>query len=252
MHVRAALGGVVACLVAMPAQAAAPPYPAMAPIARYRMASVAAEIALARSAAPPAISEYAEIRVLGARGYDVAVKGTNGFVCLVQRSWANQFGDTEFWNPKDRSPLCVNPAAARSVLPEYFLRTSWVLAGDTRAQITTNAKAAVASKRITEPAVGAMAYMMSKDGYLNDDARGPWHPHVMFFLPPTADAQLGANIVDSAIYSATDPIEPITTVLVPIGKWSDGTPYIKRAKHIGTRASRLKGLRGRPDKVPGC
>ena len=62
------------------------PYPAMATIGRYRIADPRVEIALARSAAPPSISADAEVLVLAERGYEVAVKGKNGFVCFVERS----------------------------------------------------------------------------------------------------------------------------------------------------------------------
>src|SRR5262252_6880077 len=75
------------------------PYPAMAPVEQYRIADAADEIALARSAAPPSISADAEVLVLGKQGYEPAVKGKNGFVCFVERSWAASFDDAEFWNP---------------------------------------------------------------------------------------------------------------------------------------------------------
>src|SRR5579862_1333972 len=83
------------------AQATTARYPRMAPIEQYRM-TPAAEIALARSAAPPAISGDADVLVLGTAGYENAAKGKSGFVCVVERAWANEFGDPGFWNPKLR------------------------------------------------------------------------------------------------------------------------------------------------------
>src|SRR5258708_5759143 len=74
-------------------------YAAMAPLAQYQAGSRAQEIALARSAAPAAISGDAEVQTLGERGYETAVKGKNGFVCMVWRSWAAGFADADFWNP---------------------------------------------------------------------------------------------------------------------------------------------------------
>jgi hypothetical protein len=41
--------------------------------------------------------------------YQTAFQGKNGFVCVVQRSWATAFDDAEFWNPKLRAPVCFNP-----------------------------------------------------------------------------------------------------------------------------------------------
>ncbi len=69
------------------AQTEHPRYPVAAPLEQYRSKDAAEEIALARSAAPPSISAKAEVLVLGEHGYQTAVKGTNGFVCFVQRSW---------------------------------------------------------------------------------------------------------------------------------------------------------------------
>src|ERR1700759_5074717 len=91
------------------AGAKAATYPAMAPVAQYMIPDREAEIALARTAAPPSISGDATIMVHGPKGYETAVKGKNGFTCLVERAWMSAFDDAEFWNPKNRSPICYNP-----------------------------------------------------------------------------------------------------------------------------------------------
>jgi hypothetical protein len=204
------------------AQGAKALYPAMAPVEQYRVASVADEVALARSAANDAVSRDAEVLVLGSHGYETGAKGTNGFVCLVVRSWANNFDNAEFWNPKARAPHCFNAAAARSVLPAYLKRTEWVLAGLPKEQVQERVKEAVAKKVFTMPEPGAMCYMLSKQGYLNDTA-GHWHPHLMFFLPPTEAASWGANLKDAPVFAAPADVEPVTTFFVPVPTWSDGT-----------------------------
>jgi len=204
------------------AQPAPGPYPVAAPMEQYRMARDA-EIALARSAAPPPIAAHAEVLVLGAATYETAVKGDNGFVCLVERAWASGFDDAGFWNPKMRGPICFNAAAARTVLPTDYLRAKWALAGATREEMRARTKAAVAAHEIREPEVGAMSYMMSKDGYLNDQA-GHWHPHLMFFLPRIPTAQWGADVEGGAVSGDDSSIEPLTVFFVPVTHWSDGTP----------------------------
>ncbi|MGH9446152.1 MAG: hypothetical protein ACRD3O_10535, partial [Terriglobia bacterium] len=163
------------------AQHAASAFPAMAPVARYMM-DAAAEIALARSAAPASVSDKAEVLVLDAHGYKTAVKGENGFVCYVGRSWENDIDDVNFWDPKQRAPECDNAAAARSVLPYYLQRTRWVLSGVSRADMLKRTKAEIAAKQIKAPEIGAMCFMLSKEGYLSG-AKGPGHPHVMFYGP---------------------------------------------------------------------
>jgi hypothetical protein len=207
----------------------------MAPLARYLEANATEEIALARSAAPASISANAEILTLSAGGYKTAVKGTNGFVCLVERSWAAGFADAEFWNPNSRSPICHNRAAARSVLPAYMERTGWVLEGASMSGMTARTRAELAARSFMLPETGAMSYMMSKQGRLND-AAGHWHPHLMFYLANTEAAAWGANLDGSPVFADGSTIfaerstsEPVTTFFVPVGHWSDGTPSIEEA-----------------------
>jgi hypothetical protein len=210
---------------APPALSAAPPvqtFTTMQPLAAYMIANRADEIALARSAAPASISADAQILVLGNRGYETAVEGKNGFVCLVERSWANRFGADEFWSPRMRSPDCYNPPAARTVLPPYLKRTEWVLAGASKQVLVEQTKAALDRKEFVEPELGSLSYMMSVQGHLNE-AAGHWHPHVMFFVPRTTAA--GANLPGSPIYAQDgDDTDRFTILDVPVHKWSDGSP----------------------------
>src|SRR3974390_3422657 len=205
------------------AQDARTTYGSMAPLEQYLIADRNAEIALARSAGPDAIGREADVMALGSRGYETAAKGTNGFVCVVERAWATSFDDPEFWNPKVRAPHCFNAAAARSVLPAYLKRTELALAGLTKDQVRERMKEAVAKKVFAAPETASMCYMLSKGGHLNDKA-GHWHPHLMFFLPPTEAASWGANLSDySPVFAAAGDPEPVTTFFVPVAQWSDGT-----------------------------
>lgn len=198
-------------------------YPAMASIEQYLIANPADEIALARSAAPPSISKDATVLVLGRRGYETAVQGKNGFVCFVERSWTAGFADAQFWNPKLRGPNCFNPPAVRSVLPQYLERTKWVLAGLGKEQIVAKARAAFASRTFVPPEAGSLSFMLSKQGYVSDDADGPWLPHVMYFVPSGQAGMWGAGLEGSPILGTDgSPLEP-TVLLVPVRAWSDGT-----------------------------
>jgi len=199
------------------------PYPSMAPLDQYLIADRDAEIALARTAAPKSISADATVLALGRHGYETAVKGKNGFVCIVERAWMSPFDHPEFWNPKNRSPICYNPAAARSILPYTLKRTELVLAGLSKPRVLERIKAAVAQKELPAPEPGAMSYMMSKEQYLND-AVGHWFPHLMFHIPKTAGATWGANLDGSPVLTdSRETPEPQTIFFVPIGTWSDGT-----------------------------
>ncbi len=205
------------------AQAEKAPYSAMAPVREYLIAEQASEIALARTAAPASISEGAEVMVLGREGYTTAVKGANGFVCLVERSWGAATDQPEFWNPKVRSPICFNPAAARSFLPLFLMKTKGVLAGKSKAEIVQAMESALDKKELPTLEPGAMCYMLSKQQYLNDQAK-TWHPHLMFFISGDAVKSWGGNLAGSPIIAANDPEERATIFMVWVGAWSDGTP----------------------------
>jgi hypothetical protein len=199
----------------------------MAPAPDYLMTDRGAEIALARSAAPPSISGDAEVLVLGRHAYVSAATGKNGFVCLVERAWFSGLADDGFWNPKLRAPICFNPQGARSVLPTFLTRTTWVMSGVSRAEILVRTREAVAAGRVRAPEVGALTFMMSKDGYLGDDANGPWHPHLMFFMPPMRTADWGANLAGTRVAGTEAGVDPYTMFYVPVATWSDGTPDAK-------------------------
>jgi hypothetical protein len=198
------------------------PYPSMAPLEQYLIADRNAEIALARSAAPESISGHAEVLVLGRHGYETAIKGKNGFVCMVERSWTAGIDDPDFWNPKVRGAICFNPPGARSQIPITLKKTESVLAGRSATQMAEDIKAAFDRKELVTPEAGAMCYMLSKQAYLSD-RDGHWHPHLMFFVPQADTATWGANLPGSPILGTPDAVDRLTLFLIPVSKWSDGT-----------------------------
>jgi len=194
----------------------------MAPVEQYLMADEKSEIALARSAAPESISGEAEVMVLGRHGYETAIKGKNGFVCIVERGWTAPIDDPGFWNPKLRGPICMNAAAANSYLPRTLKKTELILAGRSKEQMVQAITAAIEKKELPAMAPGAMCYMLSKQGYLNDQA-GHWHPHLMFFVSGGDPAAWGADLKGSPIMAIYGDWEQLTTFLIPVRRWSDGT-----------------------------
>jgi len=203
-------------------QAQKDPYPAMAPLEQYLM-DEHSEIALARSAAPPSIADGAEVMVLGRKGYTTAVEGTNGFLCIVERSWGATTDHLEFWNPKVRGVVCFNPPAARSFVPIYLMKTKLVLAGKSKKEIVEALAAAFDKKELPALEPGAMCYMLSKQQYLTDEGKS-WHPHLMFLVSGDAEKSWGGNLPGSPVIAAPDPEERATILMVWVGEWSDGTP----------------------------
>ncbi|MGH7525049.1 MAG: hypothetical protein ACREK8_12120 [Gemmatimonadales bacterium] len=214
--------------IALVSVAAAPIAAQQTPdLAPFMIPDRAAEIALARTAAAPAISDSATVLVLTRTGFVEAAHGTNGFTCVVQRSWAGTIGDPDFWNPRVRGPSCLNPPATRTVLPEMLKRAEWIMAGVNTADIATRTTAAYASGEFPTPAPGAMIYMLSDDQYLQDGMPHHWKPHLMFYYDMAMPgATWGAGGFKSTIIdaSAVDPHAHVRLLLIPVQQWSDGKP----------------------------
>ncbi|WP_157006385.1 hypothetical protein [Luteibacter yeojuensis] len=206
----------------------------MAPVASYLMDRTA-EIALAKSAAPAAISDHATVLILTRTGYETAVKGTNGFVCYVGRGFGGAPDWPERWDPSIRAAACDNPQAAPTMTALIKLRTALTLAGKTDAEVMDRIKAALRSKEIPPLQAGAMCYMMSKNAYLS--AQGEHNmAHIMFYVPVKDGATWGANEKGSPLMggnywylmpgheaeAATLP--PISVFLQPTSAYADGTP----------------------------
>ena len=197
----------------------------MAPLDQYLM-DRSAEIALAKSAAPPSIADKAAVLVLTRHGYETAVKGSNGFVCAVERSWMAQFDFPQFWNPHMRGPICYNPPAVRTILPYTIRRTELVLAGRSKPQIVAAIKDGIGKHALPHLEAGALTYMMSKQQYLNDMGRN-WVPHLMFYFPRSEGATWGADLTGSPTMlnpQFQESPEALSVLMVPVTHWSDGTP----------------------------
>src|SRR5215467_2921760 len=209
-------------------------YARMAAIDQYLMEKNA-EIQLARSAAPDSVSREATILVLGRQGYETAVEGKNGFVCMVERSWMAAFDWPEFWNPKVRAADCLNPQAARSILPIVFLRSRMVMAGRSKAEILSAIKAAFEKRQLPGLESGAMCYMMSKSAYLTDED-GHNLAHLMWYTALADGKDWGSGAAGSPVMAASywfssskEPsqmkeLPPILVFWVGVADWSDGTP----------------------------
>ncbi len=216
----------LACLASLPAPAGAQ---RLADLAPYLMTDRAAEVALARTAAPRAISDSATVLVLTRTGFVEAAHGSNGFTCLVVRSFSGDVNDPDFmknpgfWNPRVRAPHCFNPPATRTMLPAMLANVEWLLRGTSPADAAARTRRAYAAREFPMPAPGAMAYMLSPQQWL---AGSHWRPHLMFFFDRSLPASsLGAGDMTAPVINASagDPTFPVLTLLVPVPRWSDGS-----------------------------
>ena len=164
--------------------------------------------------------------VLTREGYVPAVKGGNGFVCLVERGWGKATDDAEFWSPKIRAPHCMNAAAAKTSLPVYLMRTRLVLAGKSRVEIARELRAAWERKELPALEPNAMCYMMSKEQYLGDGG-GRWHPHMMWYVPGDAAKSWVADLPGVPAMAANAPEDRMTIFMVVVDRWSDGSAAVR-------------------------
>jgi len=190
------------------------------PIDRYLMPRDA-EVALARSAAPPSISDHATIKVLTRSGFTVAHQGDNGAVCMVMRGFSAptytpaQFRDLVY-DATVRAPICFTAPAAKVAMPYYELRTTLALAGKNPEQIATALKTAYANGTLPHRDGMTMAYMWSAHQHLASGI-GAWHPHVMLFAPNYDNAMVGGNAFGSPMPQLTDDAgTPFSVVVIPV------------------------------------
>jgi hypothetical protein len=141
------------------------------------------EVALARSAAPSAVSRDATVMVLTDRGFEVGAQGTNGVTCVVNRS-----------HPRSLEPHCFDAEASATILPIELRRTELLREGKSAEEIDREIAAGLLSGEYRLPRRPAMSYMMSREQVLySDDGRnvGRWHPHLMIYYPHLTSADLG-------------------------------------------------------------
>lgn len=202
----------------------------------YLIADRAAEVTLARSAAPKHVSDSATVLVLTRQGYVEAARGTNGFTCLVVRPFAGAMDTLSWGNTRVRAPHCLNGAAVRTVLPEITFRTSLVMRGTPALEILRRTESALATGELpTVVEAGAMAYMLSRQQYLADEAPTHWKPHVMFYLNAENGAPWGAAGMEApVIFGGPGVTAQAIVIFIPVPQWSDGTPV---ASHQPPRQS---------------
>jgi hypothetical protein len=168
------------------------------------------EIALARGAAPPAVSDSATIYVLGEKDYEVAVTGTNGNACFVDRDRVETI-----------APQCYNAEGAATVMPLEMHRTALLHQEHSVAETDREIADGLASGRFRLPRRPAMCYMMSADQNLFDPAGKPtghWYPHLMLYIPYITGAELGLGKTGSDGKAAIVQFEgtPLANVIIVV------------------------------------
>jgi hypothetical protein len=144
----------------------------------------AAEIALARSAAPAAISGNADVWVLRRGGHEKVVTGTSGVACIVQRD-----------HPESLYPICYDAEGARTILQVGLREQRLREQGWTTDRINADVAAAIDRGELNVPSPSALAWMQSPRQVIHAGADGPrvgeWKPHVMVYMPYATEKTTG-------------------------------------------------------------
>jgi hypothetical protein len=154
----------------------------------------AAEIALARSAAPATVSAAASVYVFTDSGYVLAERGSNDAACYVSRSW-----------PTSIEPHCFDAEGAATIMRIHMREVELLHRGVTPDAVEREVDAAIVAGRLRLPRKPALSYMMSAEQRLLSDNGTPvgrWRPHIMIYFPylesnqpPGAPPDLAAGII---------------------------------------------------------
>ena len=143
------------------------------------------EIALAKTAGPAVVADSAEIWVLGARGYEKAVSGTNGYGCIVQRGMGGQ----------SLIPRCDDASGVENLFPVYQMIETMRVEGKTYGDFRRALADAYKTGKLRAPKHGGFSYMYSGDAFFTTSTgqKIDFTPHVMVYWPNCTTQMLGMS-----------------------------------------------------------
>jgi hypothetical protein len=139
-------------------------------------------IKLAKSAAPPEISDHATVYVLDKTGYVKVQDGTNGFSCFVDRQ-----------TPFNLEPTCFDAEGSASTVPTRLFAEQQRAQGKPEEEIKAAIDNGYKSGKFHAPAKPGIVYMMSDQGVLFISGKSVHiPPHLMFYAPYATDKDIGS------------------------------------------------------------
>src|ERR1700679_1101099 len=172
----------------------------------------ARQIELALSAAPMEVSSRAVVYVLGPKGYEKARDGTNGFTCLIERSFSAT-------TQTSSAPACFDAEGSRSIMVAYLRREELRAEGKSEAEIRDDIAKGYEDGRFKVPGPGFL-YMMSNENYVyNSESKksGFVPPHLMFYAPYKTAKDVGYESVSPTMMPyLTEPGGPEALIVVAV------------------------------------
>ena len=167
-----------------------------------------AEIALARSAAPPAVSSGARVWVWTGTTYTVADSGTTKVNCYVARLWIPSV-----------EPHCLDEEGSATILPILMRKVELYAQGKTEIEVEKEIADRIAAGGLKLPRRPAITYMMSAAQQLvggEGNSVGAWQPHLMIFYPNWTAQQAGLPGFVPDLGFIENPGLPMSAFVVPL------------------------------------
>jgi hypothetical protein len=168
----------------------------------------AAEIALAKSAAPAAISDRARVWILTDRGYQIADSGKGPVNCYVGRPWVESV-----------EPHCLDAEGSATILPIQIRRVELYIAGKSFEEAEREIASGIAAGKFRLPTRPAVTYMMSAAQDLiteTGNSVGSWQPHLMIYFPNLPDEGTGLSGFVPGVGFVENPGTPFSALIVPL------------------------------------
>lgn len=175
-----------------------------------------AEIQLARSAAPAAVSATARVWMWNGQRYVVADSGKSSVNCFVSRAW---MPSTE--------PHCFDAEGSATILPILMYRIERFAGGATADTVQREVDQGIATGRFRVPQRPAVTYMMSAAQELVTDAGtavGVWQPHLMIYYPGLTAEGTGLPGFVAGVGFVENPGKPLSALVIPLKSFVGKVP----------------------------
>jgi hypothetical protein len=171
------------------------------------------QIELALSAAPVEVSSKATVYILGAKGYEKAREGSNGFSCFIWRSFRETM-------QVSAAPACFDVEGSRTLMVTAMRREELRAQGKSEAEIKDDIAKGYKEGRYKAPGPGFL-YMLSNENYFYSSSAKQWGavpPHVMFYAPNKTAKDAGYESISPTMVPFMTGDGPETLMVVSVKK----------------------------------
>jgi len=143
------------------------------------------QIRIAKLAAPKEVTDHADIYILGRRGYELALRGDNGFSCMIERE-----------KPDTMEPECYDADGSATTMKVRSYEEQQRASGVGEQAIEESMKAGYKSGEFKPPSKAGIVYMLSDYNYVLNPETGKiihFPGHLMFYAPYATEKTVGSG-----------------------------------------------------------